>query len=284
MSEHLRVGRRNDPNAFASEVIRFLLEDEPANCLMAAILFIREGLGGQYLATVYDNHGLRGVAFRTPLKLLLSRMDEDAARTLAADAYRAIPELDEVLGPRPEVDAFAAAWSSLTGRAARSGRLERIYRLDEVEPVHGVSGIMRPIREGDRAIVVPWIEAMNAELGDYIDLPTAKAVFERHLVSHTAFLWDHNGPASMAAARASSPNTCRISLVYTPPECRRRGYAAALVAAVSQHVLNSGTRWCVLYTDLTNPTSNHIYQQIGYQPICDAQEYSLSGERSGLRL
>jgi len=121
MSEHLRVGRRNDPNAFASEVIPFLLEDEPANCLMAAILFIREGLGGQYLATVYDNHGLRGVAFRTPLKLLLSRMDEDAARTLAADAYRAIPELDEVLGPRPEVDAFAAAWSSLTGRAARSG-------------------------------------------------------------------------------------------------------------------------------------------------------------------
>ncbi len=279
MSKHLRVGRWDDPNAFANKVMPFLLENEPVNCLMAAILSTLEGLGGQYLATVYDNHGLRGVAFRTPLKLLLSRMDEDAARTLAA-AYRAIPELDEVLGLRPEVNAFAAAWSSLTARAARPGRLERIYRLDEVEPVHGVSGIMRPIREDDRAVVVTWIEAMNAELGDYIDRPTAKAVFERHLVEQTIFLWDHNGPASMAGAGARSPNTCRISLVYTPPECRRRGYAAALVAAVSQHVLDSGTRWCVLYTDLTNPTSNHIYQQIGYQPVCDAQEYSLSGERS----
>jgi len=284
MSKHLRVGRRNDPNAFASEVIPFLLEDEPANCLMAAILSTPEGLGGQYLATVYDNHGLRGVAFRTPLKLLLSRMDEDAARTLAADAYRAIPELDEVLGPRPEVDAFAAAWSSLTGRAAKSGRLERIYRLVEVEPVHGVAGTMRRVREGDRAAIVPWIEAMNAEVGDRIDRLVAEAVFERHLVDQTIFLWDLNGPASMAAAGARSPNTCRISLVYTPPECRRRGYAAALVAAVSQHVLDSGTRWCVLYTDLTNTTSNHIYQQIGYQPVCDAQEYSLSGERTRWRL
>jgi uncharacterized protein len=32
-------------------------------------------------------------------------------------------------------------------------------------------------------------------------------------------------------------------------------------------------RYCCLYTDLANPTSNAIYYRIGYRPVCDAAEY-----------
>jgi len=61
--------------------------------------------------------------------------------------------------------------------------------------------------------------------------------------------------------------------VYTPPEFRGRGYASALVAALSQAMLDAGYHFCTLFTDLANPTSNHIYQAIGYQPVCDTDEY-----------
>jgi predicted GNAT family acetyltransferase len=42
------------------------------------------------------------------------------------------------------------------------------------------------------------------------------------------------------------------------------------VAAVSQAQLDAGLRFCFLYTDLANPTSNKIYQAIGYRPVTDA--------------
>ena len=73
----------------------------------------------------------------------------------------------------------------------------------------------------------------------------------------------------MAGVGSQTPNGVRIGPVYTPPEARNRGYASALVAAISQAQLDAGRRFCFLFTDLANPTSNHIYQMIGYEPVRD---------------
>jgi hypothetical protein len=64
-----------------------------------------------------------------------------------------------------------------------------------------------------------------------------------------------------------------VGPVYTPPERRGRGYATACVAALSQTILDEGWAFCTLFTDLANPTSNSIYQKIGYHPVCDFAEY-----------
>ena len=72
--------------------------------------------------------------------------------------------------------------------------------------------------------------------------------------------WDGGAPVSMAGYSGPTPHSLRISAVYTPPEQRRRGYASAVTAAISQEVLDRGCQFCTLYTDLGNPTSNHIYQ------------------------
>ena len=61
----------------------------------------------------------------------------------------------------------------------------------------------------------------------------------------------------------------RVGPVYTPPELRGRGYATTLTAAVSQDQLDQGRRFVTLFTDLANPTSNRIYQAIGYRPVRD---------------
>jgi predicted GNAT family acetyltransferase len=65
-------------------------------------------------------------------------------------------------------------------------------------------------------------------------------------------------------------NVGGVGPVYTPPYFRGHGYASACVARVSQKILNSGKKYCVLYTNLANPVSNSIYQKIGYQTICDS--------------
>ena len=89
-----------------------------------------------------------------------------------------------------------------------------------------------------------------------------------------AYLWETDGRVvSLAVAGARTPNGRRIGPVYTPPGDRGRGYAGALTAAASQDQLDQGARFCVLLTDLANPTSNSIYRRIGYEPVSDVDLY-----------
>ncbi len=67
--------------------------------------------------------------------------------------------------------------------------------------------------------------------------------------------------------------TVRLGPVYTPPPDRGRGYATSAVAAVCRRMLASGAERCALFTDLSNPTSNRIYAEVGFQRIADWAEY-----------
>jgi predicted GNAT family acetyltransferase len=73
-------------------------------------------------------------------------------------------------------------------------------------------------------------------------------------------------------------NGISVSYVYTPPHLRRRGYATACVAELSRSLLASGYTFCALFTDQANPTSNHIYWEIGYRPVADFDEILFQGE------
>ena len=88
-------------------------------------------------------------------------------------------------------------------------------------------------------------------------------------------IWEKHGvPVSMAGYAGPTPNGIRVGAVFTPPEQRKRGYASAVTAGLSQHLLGVGYQFCFLFTDLLNPTSNNIYQQIGYKPVCDVDRYT----------
>ena len=86
-------------------------------------------------------------------------------------------------------------------------------------------------------------------------------------------VWEVDGePVAQAAARAVVAGMSRIGPVYTPPEHRGRGYAAAVTAAAARWALGSGARHVLLYTDLANPTTNRLYPRLGFRPRYDALE------------
>jgi predicted GNAT family acetyltransferase len=82
----------------------------------------------------------------------------------------------------------------------------------------------------------------------------------------------------MAAASGSTPNGVRVGYVYTPPPLRGRGYAAAVTAALSLLLLESGRRFCFLYTNLADPVSNGIYRRLGYVQVSDATAFRFDPE------
>ncbi len=145
----------------------------------------------------------------------------------------------------------------------------RTYALREVlPPVRPVLGEMVPFPEERADLLMQWVEAFCEDAG--LSEPGARDLFLQRLKRGSlAWLWQVDGePVSMAVS--SRTEVCsRISGVYTPPEHRRRGYASACVAALSQYALDEGVSLCSLNTNLSNPTSNRIYQEIGYRPVED---------------
>ena len=78
---------------------------------------------------------------------------------------------------------------------------------------------------------------------------------------------------SMVANTRSTLNGGTISLVYTPPNLRAKGYASVSVALLTDKIIKNGKKFATLFTDLTNPTSNSIYQKIGFVKIGQNIQY-----------
>jgi len=142
-----------------------------------------------------------------------------------------------------------------------------LYRLDTVVPPPPTPGSVRPPRPDEADLLIEWMAGFARDAGAQFAVPPDEV---RAWVARDGFfIWDDEGPVSVARAAGGTPGGMRVGFVYTPPERRGRGYASALVAAVSQIVLDRGFSFCTLYTDLSNPTSNRIYQRIGYVPVMD---------------
>ncbi len=229
-----------------------------------------------YLATVSTAGRVVAAAVMTPpWNLVLSCTDEpDALTALAADLHAREITISGVTGPVQVAGRFADAWCQAHDLTVGPRIAERIYRLERVMPPDGVPGTVRLATDEDRDLLIGWVDAFAVEALGRADPEHASEMVDRSLRTGTRtwYLWDDGGPVSVAAAGGPTPNGIRIGPVYTPPDRRRRGYASALTAATSQAELGKGRRFIFLFTDLANPTSNKIYQAIGYEPVIDIDQ------------
>jgi predicted GNAT family acetyltransferase len=192
--------------------------------------------------------------------------------TLVADVRNLYPTIPAVLGPDPSTHAFAELWGRTCGATVHPGMRQRIYQLDWVrEPERPADGSLRRAEPTDLGLVAEWVEAFSQEAG--LIGHRSRVLADERIKRGELFLWVDGEPRSMAAWSGATPNSVRIGYVYTPPELRGRGYATTCTARVSQLALSEGNRHCFLFTDLANPTSNAIYQRIGYEPVCDVNDY-----------
>jgi uncharacterized protein len=230
-----------------------------------------------YLAIAQTNTQIQAIAIRTPPhKLLLSKAQDFEALTLIAQDLQDYPEpFPGVIGLVPEVDAFLKVWQRLTGQSYHRVLELKIHQLTQVKPIKTANGSLRLATEGDRPLLLEWYTAFATEIGELITLDAGKAV-NLGLKQQSIYLWEDGIPVSLATAKPFLPTAARLGPVYTPTKYRCKGYATACVAAVSQTLLEQGCDRCFLFTDLANPTSNRIYQAIGYRPICDWHDYAVT--------
>lgn len=268
-----------DADVFLAEATGYLSTDPySANVIAVHAGRVRAGTGSQgpddLWVTVTDDDRVVGLAMHTPPhRLFCARMPEPAAATLAgalAERRRALPGVG---GESRASAAFAAAWQARTGQPALVDVRMRMYRLGKLKPPPGVAGGPRRAAVADTGVVTRWAAAFHDEAQPRNAAEDWPAWAARRISSGEVYLWvDDDGPVAMAAHSAPAAGVARVGPVYTPPPLRRRGFGAAVTAAATAAALDAGAAQVVLYTDLSNSTSNAIYQAIGYQPDHDADE------------
>jgi uncharacterized protein len=282
---------RRFPNAseFLSVAGPFLMRNEAHNNLilgLAATLEVAPQFYGDeqpYLAATMDGDDeVVAAALMTPPRaVVISLCDNDeAVGALVQDVFAFRRAAAGVTGPLPGPQRFAEAWRRLTDDDFVVQIAERCYKLERLIPPSNVPGAARLATEADLDVLTDWRMAFTAEAVPH------EATSREEVESYTrqrfaaapervgTFLWEVDGqPMSMASYGGPTPNGLRIGRVYTPPEYRRRGYAGACTAITCEFILASGRSFAPLYTDLANPTSNRIYQAIGFEPVCDAVQY-----------
>jgi hypothetical protein len=226
---------------------------------------------GRYWVATKDRE-VSGVVFQSPLTrpALLPAMDLSVIAALVDAIADAGIFLPGVVGDAGTAASFAGRWTERYRAAAFPTRGLRLYALAELRDIRPVPGKLRTFEPADRTLVIPWIRAFDTEVHEPETEPDRK--LDEFLASGQIWLWDNNGISSMAVSRNPIARVVRFSEVYTPPEKRKCGYAAACVYEMSKYFASAGHR-CILYTDLGNPVSNSVYRRIGYSAIAEAIHY-----------
>ena len=213
-------------------------------------------------------------AIRTPpYNLVLSEVDQGDALPALAEALAGSDQVG-VIGPTGHAGSFAQHWCAEAGRTPILQLRERIFELTAVRPPpDSPSGRLRIAGSEDRDLVFDWFRAFALEALPAGAPPVPAELIDRRIAVGTVYLWEDGGPVSLTVVGSRTPHGARIGPVYTPPERRRRGYASACVAGASRAQLDAGRTFVFLFTDLANPTSNRIYQEIGYEPIRDIDSW-----------
>jgi len=205
-----------------------------------------------------------------PYPVVLTAMPAAQAAALAAELAgrgRQVAGVNATTGPGA---AFAASWRQHTGEAAHPGMRMRLYALDRLLPPDPPPpGTPRTAGAADRDLLLAWFDAFQEEAQPAGPAESARMVDDR-LGYRGLVLWEHDGrPVSLAGRNRAAAGQARIGPVYTPPGLRGRGFGGAATAAVTQAALDDGAEGAVLFADLANPTSNTLYQRLGYRPISD---------------
>ena len=265
----------DDPREFQRLTEEFAQRAEHRNFLFIGIAVSADQYRSFRGWVVEDDGEVRAAGLQTnDYNLVLSESDDPVAvRQLAQH----IGPLPGVVGPRPAVDQFVAARLEESLVVMDQG----VYVLTEVNDVDPAPGESRLATLDDVDLIVEWVMAFQAEALGEVDPEGIGRVVRTRVAGDNRsagfMIYEDAGEiVSISGHSGPTGSGIKIAPVYTPSEKRGKGYATNLVADHSRWLLEHGYESCFLYTDMANPTSNSIYQRIGYRKVGEAAQYEFA--------
>jgi predicted GNAT family acetyltransferase len=175
------------------------------------------------------------------------------------------PNLPGIVGPEPQVSAFANSYFPAWKRVFR----QKTMQLDQLSLPRPCSGTMRLAEPRDADLIRDWlVDFFLDSLRQTLKVEEATQLARAKILEKQFWVWEVEGEVvSMAGVERPTRQGITVVLVYTPPQARGKGFASNLVAQITQLQLQNGKRFCCLHTDADNPTSNKIYKDLGYYEV-----------------
>lgn len=270
-----------DAKAFLAAAGAMLYARETVNNLILGVSerLLNEPTAYQnpFFATVSGDDGvvILATVMTPPHNLILAgEVQAEAVFPILIDHLKTHPiQIPGVIAQDEMAERFTKVWTDLVGNPCEMSMHMRVYELRQVRCSESPRGRFQKANPLDIPTIAKWIQAFEQEaLGKSQGVDRAQA--EKLVAAGKMFTWVADDTlVSVATKNRPIAHSITIGGVYTPPEHRRQGYAGALVANLSQYLLDEGYQFVNLFTDLSNPTSNKIYQEIGYHPVCDFLAY-----------
>ncbi|HFK1752942.1 TPA: GNAT family N-acetyltransferase [Bacillus cereus] len=258
---------------FKEAVTPFLEKNEQENNLILGVLqMVQQPI---FMGVVKQEEEITIVFLQTEEKkqiiVATSEMVEEAIVELAKKLAEVYPNVPGLIGNKKIVQRLAEEIAVLENKKTTIAMEQGIYELKQVKKKWNGDGVFKEVSSDELPVIEQWIYQFCEE----VNFPTTKEEAEQtaHILitNRRLFGLEIDGKlVSVAAKTRPTKNNITVNFVYTPKEAREKGYASNCVAALSQRMLDEGYKTTTLYTDLANPTSNKIYQEIGYEQIAES--------------
>lgn len=279
------VNRCRDAAAFLEATLTYRgREPVRTNVLASVATLAARGITTypqSYWWVLREGRDVVGAAMRTvPFVLSLGPMPPEAARALAGVIAEVDGALPGVAGFLDGVAAFLEAFGDAGGHGELAATQHQL--LYEIEHVvrRDTQGESVTATAADLALVETWFDAFAHEVeGAARGAPVDQhRILAENIRDARVELWRVGGRAVSMAGNAVPIETpggvvTRVGPVYTPRAHRGHGYASAVTATMSARLRSQGSR-VMLYADAANPTSNKIYQAIGYELVDEFVRHS----------
>ncbi|MDK7471528.1 GNAT family N-acetyltransferase [Bacillus paranthracis] len=258
---------------FKEEVTPFLEKNEQENNLILGVLqmvhqpiFMGIAKQGEEIAVVFLQ-----TEEKKQIIVATSEIAEEDIVELAKKLAEVYPNVPGLIGNKKIVQRLAEEIAVLANKKTTVAMEQGIYELKQVKKKWNGDEVFREVNSDELTLIEQWIYQFCED----VNLPTtkeeAKQTAHTLITNHRLFGLEVDGKlVSVAAKTRPTKNNITVNFVYTPKEERKKGYASNCVAALSQRMLDEGYKTTTLYTDLANPISNKIYQEIGYEKIAES--------------
>lgn len=278
----IRLQKYENLLQFKKEVTGFLEQDEVVNNLSLGVLQSAEETP-LLMAVVRKDEEIIWVMLQTkPDKIIFSKaasLSPDDLRLIAEKMHQEIPSIPGLIGDRKLIVGLSAHLSELRGVTATVEMDQGIYKLEKVKKKIESKGKLRALTEQEHELVKEWVYQFCLDVKLPIGIDEADVKADELIQKGSLMAWEIEGEmVSMANATRPTERNITVNFVYTPIKHRKKGFASDCVAALSQKLLDQGYQTTSLYTDISNPTSNKIYQEIGYEWVADSVVMAL-GEK-----
>jgi len=239
-----------------------------------------EGIDIRFVTLFEDDAAVVSAVQMPPHNLVLSRASGEQIDFLVEKMAEKNPAFPAIVGPSDVAGLFAERWTQLTGQKTIEYMDQIIYSLKSVHFPSPVEGTFRLARPEEAEPIADWMLAFAQDAlpkAEHMTRAEALKKAEDRITQGSIAVWDVGGRIVSQAAVSGTENVARVNFVYTPPEERGKGYASAVVAQLSQQLLDQGRAMCCLYADARNPVSNSIYRKIGYEFVGRSSLYILAG-------